>query len=252
MAKKSTARKPTKRTATSTKPAAAKGAKGLQALLKQLAALGSESMRKHNAKWGAGENQYGAKHGDIRALAKQDKGDAPLANALWETGNLDAQLLAVLWFKPKELTAREMDRLVRSISCAPVAEWLISYVVKQHADKETLRQQWMAEDDLTAGGQWAARAGWSLTAERVAKSPEGLAVPALLDRIEREMGPADPAVQWTMNAALAEIGIHFPQHRLRAIAIGEKLGIYRDYPVSKGCTSPFAPIWINAMVSRKK
>jgi hypothetical protein len=32
--------------------------------------------------------------------------------------------------------------------------------------------------------------------------------------------------------------------------VGEKLGIYRDYPVSKGCTSPFAPIWINAMVSR--
>jgi 3-methyladenine DNA glycosylase AlkD len=65
------------------------------------------------------------------------------------------------------------------------------------------------------------------------------------------MGTADPVVQWTMNSALAEIGIHFPKLRKRAIAIGEKLGIYRDYPVSKGCTSPFAPIWINFMVSRK-
>ena len=27
-------------------------------------------------------------------------------------------------------------------------------------------------------------------------------------------------------------------------------GVYRDYPVSKGCTSPYAPIWINEMVSR--
>jgi hypothetical protein len=26
--------------------------------------------------------------------------------------------------------------------------------------------------------------------------------------------------------------------RKQAIAIGEKLGIYRDWPVSKGCTSP--------------
>jgi 3-methyladenine DNA glycosylase AlkD len=58
-------------------------------------------------------------------------------------------------------------------------------------------------------------------------------------------------VQWTMNACLAEIGIHFPEHRKRAIAIGEKLGAYRDYPVSKGCTSPFAPIWINEMVRRR-
>ena len=54
-----------------------------------------------------------------------------------------------------------------------------------------------------------------------------------------------------LNNTLAGIGIHFPKHRKRAIAIGEKLGIFRDYPVSKGCTSPFAPIWINAMVSRQ-
>ena len=39
--------------------------------------------------------------------------------------------------------------------------------------------------------------------------------------------------------------------RKRAIAIGERLGIYRDYPVSKGCTSPFAPIWIQEMVRRQ-
>jgi 3-methyladenine DNA glycosylase AlkD len=104
----------------------------------------------------------------------------------------------------------------------------------------------MATDD-----PWAARAGWSLTAGRVVKSPEGLDVVALLDRIESEMGRADPAVQWTMNSVLAEIGIHFPKLRKRAIAIGETLGIYRDYPVSKGCTSPFAPIWIEAMVKRQ-
>jgi hypothetical protein len=50
---------------------------------------------------------------------------------------------------------------------------------------------------------------------------------------------------------LAEIQINFAEHRRRALAIGEALGIYRDYPVSKGCTSPFAPIWINEMVSRQ-
>ena len=135
---------------------------------------------------------------------------------------------------------------MRSISFAHVADWLISYVVKPHPEKETLRQKWMADDD-----RWAVRAGWSLTAGRVVKSPDGFDLPALLDRIESEMGDADPIVQWTMNSTLAEIGIHFPKHRKRAIAIGEALGVYRDYPVSKGCTSPFAPIWIQAMVSRQ-
>jgi 3-methyladenine DNA glycosylase AlkD len=213
--------------------------------LKELKALGDEKMRAYNAKNGAGNKQFGVKHGDIRVLAKKIKADTKLAMSLWETGNIDAQYLAILLFKPKDLSAPDVDRLVRSVTFAWVSDWLNNYVVKQHADKESLRQKWMAADD-----RWAARAGWHLTAERVAKSPDGLDVPALLDRLESEMADAAPEVQWTMNNTLANIGIHFPKHRKRAIAIGEKLGVYRDYPVSKGCTSPFAPIWINYMVSR--
>lgn len=218
----------------------------LHETLKQLKALGNEKMRVHNTKYGAGADQFGVKHGDIRVLAKKIKTDHLLALSLWKTGNVDAQLLATLLIKPKNLSAREVDWMVRSIAFAHVADWLIAYVVKKHPDKEMLRQEWMTADD-----RWAARAGWSVTAERVVKSPEGLDLPALLDRIESEMATADPVVQWTMNSTLAEIGIHFPKLRKRAIAIGEALGIYRDYPVSKGCTSPFAPIWIKAMVSRQ-
>ena len=214
--------------------------------LKQLKALGNDKTRAHNTKYGAGDNQFGVKHGDIRVLAKKIGSDHELAMSLWQTGNVDAQLLAILLIEPENLSAKEMDRLVRSVTIPWVADWLNNYVVKQHPDKETLRQKWLAADD-----RWATRAGWSLTAERVAKSPEGLDLSALLDRIESEMADADPVVQWTMNGTLAEIGIHFPKLRKRAIAIGEKLGIYRDFPVSKGCTSPFAPIWINFMVNRK-
>ena len=169
-----------------------------------------------------------------------------MALSLWETGNVDGQFLATLLIQPKMLSAKEMDRMVRSITFVRVADWLIAYVVRQHPDKEALRRDWMAADD-----RWAARAGWDLTAERVAKSPDGLDLPALLDRIESEMASARPEVQWTMNNTLAAIGIHFPKHRKRSIAIGEKIGLYRDWPVSKGCTPPFAPIWINFMVSRK-
>jgi len=248
MAKKLTSKK-----ATTNKAAKAKSTRAqtmsttmtLEETLRQLESLGSEGLRAYNAKSGAA-NSFGVKHGDIRVLAKKIKADHKLAMSLWKTGNIDAQYLAILLIKPKDLSAKEVDRLVRSVTYAWVADWLTNYVVKQHPDKETLRQEWMDADE-----RWAARAGWSLTAERVVKSPDGLDLSGLLDRIESEMADADPVVQWTMNSALAEIGIHFPKLRKRAIAIGEKLGIYRDYPVSKGCTSPFAPIWINFMVNRQ-
>lgn len=70
------------------------------------------------------------------------------------------------------------------------------------------------------------------------KSPDGLDLLALLDRLEKEMPKAPPQAQRTMNICLVEIGIHHAEHRDRALAIGEALGIFRDYPVSKGCTSP--------------
>jgi len=218
----------------------------LNETLKQLKALGNEKVRAHNAKNGASDNQFGVQRGDIRVLAEKIHSNDALAKSLWKTGNVDAQLLATLLITPKNLSPREMDGMVRSVAFAQVADWLIAYVVKKHPDKEALRQEWMAADD-----RWAARAGWSLTAERVVKSSEVLDLAALLDRIQSEMTKADPVVQWTMNSTLAEIGIHFPKLRKRALAIGERLGIYRDYPVSKGCTSPFAPIWIKAMVSRQ-
>lgn len=214
--------------------------------LAQLEALGNEKVRARNKKNGAGDNQFGVQMGDIRKLAAKIKTNHALAIALWDTENIDARLLAILLMKPKSLSRDEMDRMVRSGNFVQVADWLNAYVVKNHPDKEALRLEWMAADD-----PWAARAGWGQTSERIAKNPAGLDLPALLDRIESEMGGAAPEVQWTMNFCLAEIGIHFPEHRKRALAIGEALGVYRDYPVSKGCTSPFAPIWINEMVRRQ-
>ena len=218
----------------------------LKQTLAELKALGDEKIRAQNKKRGAGDNQYGVKLGDLRKLAAKIKTNHDLALELWKTENIDAQFLAVLLIDPKKLSADELDRMVRSVRFSWVADWLSSYVIKNHRDKETLRQKWMADDN-----PWAARAGWALTSERVGKKPEGLDLPGLLDRIESEMADADPAEQWTMNSCLATIGIHFPKHRKRAIAIGEALGVYRDYPVSKGCTSPFAPIWINEMVKRQ-
>lgn len=164
--------------------------------LKQLKSLANEKMRAHNAKNGAGDKQFGVKHGDIRVLAKKIKTDHKLALSLWETGNIDAQYLAILIMKPTELSAKELDRLVHSVTFAWVADWLHSYVVKLHPDKETLRQVWMKTKH-----RWAAREGWALTAGRVVKSPEGLDPDpsGLLDRIESEMGSADPVVPWTMN-----------------------------------------------------
>jgi 3-methyladenine DNA glycosylase AlkD len=55
-----------------------------------------------------------------------------------------------------------------------------------------------------------------------------------------------------MNHCLAQIGIEHAEHRARAIAVGERLEVLKDYPTPPGCTSPFAPVWITEMVHRQR
>ena len=86
----------------------------LKEIIKQLESLGNEKMRAHNTKYGAGDNQFGVQHGDIRVLAKKIKTNHELAMALWKTGNIDAQLLATLLPTAKNICAPE-----RSFSVYP-------------------------------------------------------------------------------------------------------------------------------------
>ena len=223
----------------------------LSEVLAQLDLLKSGKVRDINvnvtgAKKESGTQVPSVKMGDLRVLAKQIKQDHALGLKLWECGDIDAQLLGILLLSPKKLSIEELDSMVCSVKSTQLADWLNSYVVKLHPSKENLREGWMDSDH-----EMARRAGWSLTTERVIKRPEGLDLDGLLTRLESSMGREAATVQWTMNYCLAEIGINFAEHRSRAIAIGEALGLFRDYPVSKGCTSPFAPIWIAEMVRRQ-
>jgi len=79
----------------------------------------------------------------------------------------------------------------------------------------------------------------------------GLDLAGLLDLIEKEMRDAPDRLQWAMNHCLAQIGIEHAEHRTRAIDIGERLEVLKDYPTPPNCTSPFAPIWITEMVRRQ-
>lgn len=87
----------------------------LKETLTQLEAVGNEKMRAQDTKNGAGDNQFGVRLGDIRVLAKKIKKNHELAMALWDTGNIDARLLATLVVKPKSLSSSEMDRMVRTV-----------------------------------------------------------------------------------------------------------------------------------------
>jgi len=211
--------------------------------LTELAALDDPKIRAVNERHG---DDHGVHLSKLRALAKQIKTDHALAKDLWDTEETAAQLLALLICRPREFSADDLDAMLREARSPKVLDWFVNYVVKKGPHAQELRVRWFADADPTV-----AAAGWSLTTERVVKHPDDLDLDGLLDLIERDMKDAPDRLQWAMNETLAQIGIHQPALRPRAIAIGERLQVLADYPVSPGCTSPFAPAWIAEMVRRQ-
>lgn len=212
-------------------------------VMAELAQLEDPKVRVVNERHG---DDHGVNLGKLRAVAKRLKTQQELAQRLWATGDTAARLLALLICRPRAFERDELDVMLREARTPKVHDWLVNYVVKKNPHAEELRLVWFADPDPVV-----ASAGWALTTERVAKKPAGLDLVGLLDVIEAEMKDAPDRLQWAMNHCLAQIGIEHPGHRARALAIGERLQVLKDYPTSPGCTSPFAPDWINEMVRRQ-
>ncbi|GGV22957.1 DNA alkylation repair protein [Actinomadura cremea] len=212
-------------------------------VMAELAELEDPRAREVNEKHG---DDHGVNLGKLRAVAKRLKTQQELARGLWGTGDTAARLLALLVCRPKAFERDELDVMIREARTPKVHDWLVNYVVKKSPHSEALRLAWTADPDPVV-----ASAGWALTTERVAKKPEGLDLAGLLDVIEAEMKDAPDRLQWAMNDCLAQIGIEHAEHRARALDIGERLQVLKDYPTSPGCTSPYAPTWIAEMVRRR-
>lgn len=212
-------------------------------VLAELAGLEDPKARAINERHG---DDHGVNLGKLRAVAKRLKTQQDLAVELWASGDTAGRLVALLICRPKAFAPEKLDAMLRQARVPKVHDWLVNYVVKKSPHVELLRRLWLADPDPVV-----ASAGWALTSERVVKSPDGLDLPGLLDIIETHMKGALERLQWSMNQTLAMIGIENPDLRARALDIGERLEVLKDYPTPPNCTSPFAPIWINEMVGRR-
>lgn len=216
----------------------------VHSVMETLAAMEDPKARAINEKHG---DDHGVNLSKLRAVAKDLKKNDDLAVELWATGDTAARLVAILIMRPRSYDASQLDSMLREAGRPKVHGWLVNYIVRKSKHAEELRLAWMDDPDPVV-----ASAGWALTSERVNRSPEGLDLVGLLDLIEAQMLGAEERLQWAMNETLSYIGIENQELRPRAIAIGNRLGVLKDYPTPPNCTSPFAPTWITEIVARRQ
>jgi 3-methyladenine DNA glycosylase AlkD len=187
----------------------------------------------------------------IRTLANNIGKNQELADYLWMQGGTKSRLLALLVLELKAVDTTYLATMITDIERAAepdqrqLSDWLVANVIMKKSALKKEASTWLAETSTIKQ-----RVFWSLQA-RTLKAEHIELNRRLLEAIEQHIAAAPAMVQEHMNWCAAQIGIADETLRQQCIRLGERLGLYKDYPVSKGCTSPYLPIWIESVVGKR-
>ena len=188
---------------------------------------------------------------EIRAIAREQGKNPELAAHLWKHGGFSARMLSLLILDLKAVDVPYIQMLISDLEGADgkeqsqLLDWMIANVIMKKAALKSETAKWRSDRSTLKQ-----RVFWSVQARSVRAENHALNE-QLLEHIEHALATAPEKVQWNMNWCAAQIGIADERLRSRCIALGERLGLYRDYKVSKGCTSPYLPIWIGTVVGKQ-
>lgn len=191
--------------------------------------------------------------GDIKKLAAETGQDHALATELWGAGVFALRLVAVLLMDKARLDQTMLEGLAADLEAMPstprnrISEWLLANQLMKSARTKRLIPDWADHPSpVLRRLYWyhQARLRWT------GKVPVDNAR-QLLDVMQQRMAGEHEDVQWTMNLCAGWIGVYQPDFRAECIALGERLGLYKGDPVSKGCTPSYLPEFIRIEVAKR-
>lgn len=194
------------------------------------------------------------KMGELKKLAKEIKKDHDLAMSLWASGQFYPRMLAVLILDKNQLDQGGLNQMMDDLQSQEsdqrlqIVDWLMANQLMKSKKLVKLLESWEeAESPLLRRLFWyhQGRLRW------MGKIPNDNA-DALLDSIELRLVSAEPEVQWAMNFTAGQIGVFDLPHRARCIELGERVGLYKGDPVSRGCTPEYLPEYIRIEAAKRE
>ncbi|HEM6178939.1 TPA: DNA alkylation repair protein [Streptococcus suis] len=221
----------------------------LNTILTQLQAASHAGTLKRYEKIGETKPYYGVPMGAISGIAKAYKNQLDLFVPLWQTGVLEAQYLSIQLAKakPDQLSTADLENCLKEEFSVNVLDKLASIILSKRKDSKDW-ETYLLDKNSTI----FQRIGWFLRAKYFAgKTASNQEIEETLAYISEHLQTADPLIQWTMNQCLVEIAVAYPDYLEQGLAIGQELAVYVDMKVPKGCTSAYAPDWIEALLRKK-
>jgi 3-methyladenine DNA glycosylase AlkD len=195
-------------------------------VIASLRRLASKSVRDGLARFAIpSDNAFGVSVGTLRKEGKRIGRDHELAEGLWQTGYLEARLLACFVDDPAVVTAKQMDRWCRDFDNWAVVDTACFHLFDKTADAWTMVERWARHK-----GEFQKRAAfaliWSLTVHDKRSGDE----PFLngLKLIERAANDERNFVKKAVNMALRATGKRNAALHSAATATAERLAGSKD------------------------
>lgn len=254
-AKKASAKKAPLKRAAPTKGAAPSAGAGwtLDRAMAELERLGTDVCKKTYFRHGATEPLFGVRFGDLGPLAKRIGRNQTLAEALWRTGNFDAQNLAAKVADASALTGPELDRWLPAVRNYCAAMSFAAIAAQSPAAPKRIEKWITSRDEYTLACAYDTL-GAILKNDAAAKPARQTFSDAFLsgviDRIEKHIHASPNRARYSMNGALIGIGGWRPTLRAKALAAAKKIGRVEVDHGDTDCKTPDAVPYIEKMAAR--
>ncbi len=218
-------------------------------VLTTLKAVGKPQTAAIYKRHGSGNNVFGTLTSELQKLKKKLRLDHALALELWNTGNAEARILALLIADPARISRTDAETMVQD---GPV-RFLGSYLADLFARSplaDALMREWMKSKDESQR-----ELSYFILGARLRADPESISdndAQQVLTTIEQQLHGSPNWVRYAMNGAVIAIGVFKHALRAEAIAVAKRIGKVEVDHGATNCKTPDAAASIEKASRRKR
>lgn len=211
----------------------------VQAVLRELEALGSERTKKICMQQGAREPLYGVATGAMKPIARKIRIDQGLAEALYATGNYDAMYLAGMIADPKAMTAADFDRWMERAYFYMISDYIVAVTLAETDIAQAVADAWIAskrELHMSAGYSCYC---W-LIGNRKDEEFDREKLNSMLETVENEIHFSPDRAKYAMNTFVTTVGISYIPLHEKALSVAKAIGTVDVFRGKTKCSVPAA------------
>ncbi len=193
----------------------------LEEVMKELEKQGDAQTRKVWARHGNAGKHFGVSIAKLTALKKLIGRDHDLAGKLWDSGYLDARILATMIEEKKKVTRDQIESWVKEIEFWDLSGILSKNVVMETPFAVDLMREWVESEN-----DYIRRAGYDLLSLLAMRNddPAPEELESFLTRIEADIHDEVDRLKQTKAGTVIAIGTRNRDLNEKAIATAERIG----------------------------